>query len=90
MVLLDLNMPRVDGRQVLQEIRGSEELRSIPVVVMTTSNQEADIVRSYDVGANSYLVKPVDIQGLSEALASLENYWFEIVLLPPQPASSAR
>jgi CheY-like chemotaxis protein len=88
LVLLDLNMPRVDGRQVLLEIGACPQLNSLPVVVMTTSSQETDIVKSYQLGANSYIVKPVGLQEFVEILAAIENYWFEIVVLPREPATA--
>jgi CheY-like chemotaxis protein len=83
LILLDLNMPRKDGREALAEIKSDPDLRSIPVVVLTTSKAEEDIVRSYDLGANSYITKPVTFEGLVAALKALGVYWFEIVELPP-------
>lgn len=82
LILLDLNMPRKDGREALQEIKSDPDLRSIPVVVLTTSKAEEDIVRSYDTGANSFITKPVTFEGLVELIKSLGEYWFEIVKLP--------
>jgi CheY-like chemotaxis protein len=82
LILLDLNMPRKDGREALTEIKSSEDLRMIPVVVMTTSKSETDIVRSYNLGANSYITKPVTFQGLVEVMVALNRYWFEMVELP--------
>jgi len=84
LILLDLNMPRKSGREALAEIKGDAKLRSIPVVVLTTSKAEADVYRSYDLGANSYIVKPVSFPGLVEVMMTLERYWFEIVELPPE------
>ena len=84
LILLDLNMPRKDGRTVLKEIKGDPELRQIPVVVLTTSKADEDIYRSYDLGVNSYIVKPVTFEALVDILQTLEKYWFEIVELPPQ------
>jgi CheY-like chemotaxis protein len=81
-LLLDLNMPRKDGREALKEIKSDPDLRSIPVVVLTTSKDEEDILRSYDLGANSYITKPVTFAGLVEAIKALGRYWFEIVELP--------
>jgi CheY-like chemotaxis protein len=81
-ILLDLNMPRKDGRQALEEIKADPELRKIPVVVMTTSQAEEDIVRSYDLGVNAYVTKPVTFQGLAEVMKTLSMFWFEIVRLP--------
>ena len=83
LILLDLNMPRKDGREALAEIKADPDLRSIPVVVLTVSKAEEDIVRSYDLGANSYITKPVTFSDLVEALKTLSMYWFEIVELPP-------
>lgn len=84
LILLDLNMPRKDGREALKEIRADPELRPIPVVVLTTSQAEEDILRSYDLGANSYVTKPVTFQSLVEIMKALGRYWFNIVALPPQ------
>ena len=80
-ILLDLNMPKKDGREALKEIKSDPDLRSIPVVILTTSKEEEDILRSYDLGANSYITKPVTFAGLVEAIKSLGKYWFEIVEL---------
>jgi CheY-like chemotaxis protein len=85
-ILLDLNMPRMDGREALREIKADPELRNIPVVVLTTSKAEEDIAQSYDMGANSFISKPVTFQGLVEVVRSLGKYWFDIVELPPAPA----
>jgi CheY-like chemotaxis protein len=81
-VLLDLNLPGTDGRQVLAEIKGDERLRDIPVVVLTTSADERDISACYRAGANSYIQKPVDIDGFMKAIERLNGYWFEVVILP--------
>jgi CheY-like chemotaxis protein len=81
-ILLDLNMPRKDGREALKEIKTNPDLRGIPVVVLTTSKAEEEIVRSYDQGANSFITKPVTFQGLVEVMKGLGQYWFEIVELP--------
>jgi len=82
LILLDLNMPRKDGREALKEIRTDATLRDIPVVVLTTSKDEEDILRSYNLGANSYIMKPVTFEGLVDVIKSLGKYWFEIVELP--------
>ena len=82
LILLDLNMPRKDGREALAEIKSDPELRKIPVVILTTSKAEEDIVRSYDLGVNSYITKPVSFTGLAEVMKVLSVYWFEIVKLP--------
>ncbi|EDY22428.1 response regulator receiver protein [Chthoniobacter flavus Ellin428] len=84
LILLDLNMPRKDGRTVLKELKGDPDLRQIPVVVLTTSKADEDIYKSYDLGVNSYIVKPVTFEALVDILQTLEKYWFEIVELPPQ------
>jgi chemotaxis family two-component system response regulator Rcp1 len=83
LVLLDLNLPRKDGREVLQEIKEDPKLRLIPVVVMTSSAAEADVVRSYSLGANCYVTKPVDWRAFQEFVKAIENFWFVIVRLPP-------
>ena len=84
LILLDLNMPRKDGRTVLKEIKSDPELRQIPVVVLTTSKADEDVFKSYDLGVNSYIVKPVTFEALVDILQTLEKYWFEIVELPPE------
>ena len=88
LVLLDLNMPKVDGSRVLAEMRGCPALSSIPVVVLTTSSARADIIRNYELGANSYIVKPSDVEEFAQALKSLESYWLGMVALPPNGESS--
>ncbi len=82
LILLDLNMPRKDGREALKEIKSDPKLRHIPVVVLTTSRAEEDVVRSYQLGVNSFITKPVTFQGLVEAMKALGRYWFEVVELP--------
>ena len=86
LILLDLKMPRMDGFGVLREIRSDPQLKSIPVVVLTTSTAEADIIRSYNLGVNSFISKPVSFTGLVEAMATLGKYWFQIVALPTDGA----
>jgi CheY-like chemotaxis protein len=81
-ILLDLNMPKKDGREALAEIKADDALRRIPVVVLTTSNDEQDVLRSYDLGVNSFITKPVTFAGLVEAMAAWSRYWFELVELP--------
>lgn len=81
-ILLDLNMPRMDGREALREIKSDPALRRIPVVVLTTSREEADVLRSYDLGANSFIAKPVTFEGLVSVVRTLGRYWVEIVELP--------
>ncbi|MDQ3686898.1 MAG: response regulator [Acidobacteriota bacterium] len=82
LILLDLNMPRKDGREALREIKADPELRKIPVVVLTTSKAEEDIYRTYDLGVNSFITKPVMFESLVEVMRTLGKYWFEIVELP--------
>jgi len=84
LILLDLNMPRMDGRTALSEIKSAPELRQIPVVILTSSKEDEDVYRSYDLGVNSYIVKPVTFEALVDILQTLEKYWFEIVELPPE------
>jgi len=81
-ILLDLNMPRMDGREALREIKADPQLRRIPVVVLTTSEAEEDILRSYELGANSFITKPVTFEGLVQVMQALGRYWFDIVELP--------
>ena len=83
-ILLDLNMPKKDGREALKEIKANPELRQIPVVVLTTSKAEEDILRSYDSGASSFISKAVTFDGLIEVMKGLGKYWFEIVELQQQ------
>lgn len=82
LILLDLNMPRMDGREALREIKSDASLRQIPVVVLTTSKAEEDIYRTYDLGANSFITKPVLFESLVRVMKDLGTYWFEIVELP--------
>ena len=82
-ILLDLNLPKKDGREVLQEIKSDSRLQRIPVVVLTTSKAEEDVYRSYDLGANCYIQKPVTFDSLVEVVRALGTFWFQIVTLPP-------
>lgn len=82
LILLDLNMPKMDGREALSAIKANEELRRIPVVVLTTSSAEEDIYRSYDLGVSGYITKPVSFAGLVDAMNQMGSYWFELVQLP--------
>lgn len=84
LILLDLNMPRLNGHQALQQIKANETFKTIPVVVLSTSNAPDDIARSYSDGANSYLVKPVTYEDLVEKMAALSRYWSQTVSLPSQ------
>ena len=86
LILLDLNMPKLDGRDALKQIKGDKSLHDIPVVVLSTSSLDEDIVRSYQLGVNSFITKPVTFSGLVEAMNVLGRYWLEIVELPPLPA----
>jgi chemotaxis family two-component system response regulator Rcp1 len=82
LILLDLNLPRKSGREVLAEIKADPSLRRIPVVVLTTSQAEQDIVQSYDLHANAYINKPVDLEEFAKIVQSIESFWFQIVCLP--------
>jgi CheY-like chemotaxis protein len=82
LVLLDLNMPRKDGRAVLAEVKADPELRRIPVVILTTSKAEEDILRSYDLHANSYVTKPVDFEQFMNVVRSIEDFWLTVVKYP--------
>ena len=82
LILLDLNMPLMDGREALKEIKSDPELHSIPIVVLTTSSAEEDIIKTYEYGVNSFITKPVTFQGLVEVIKQTGIYWFEIVELP--------
>jgi len=84
LLLLDLNLPRVDGRQVLKKVRSDSNLRPMAVVVLTTSRQEEDILRSYELGCNSFITKPVGMDQFIQVIQALEEYWFQIVVLPPK------
>ena len=81
-LLLDLNMPRMDGREALRILKSDPALRQLPVIVLTTSRAEEDVVRSYEAGVNSFITKPVNFDALVEATRVLGRYWFEIVCLP--------
>lgn len=83
LIILDLNLPRKDGRQVLTEIKQDAELKRIPVVVLTSSEAEGDILRSYDLGANCYITKPLDLKAFQTIVKSIEQFWFTIAKLPP-------
>jgi CheY-like chemotaxis protein len=81
-ILLDLNLPGTDGREVLRELKNDPTLRTIPVIVLTTSNDERDVDACYRAGANSYIQKPVNIERFFQAIQRLTDYWFEVVILP--------
>ncbi len=82
LILLDLNLPRKDGREVLSEIKEDPELKLVPVVVMTTSAAERDLIKSYELHANAYVVKPMDLDQFIEVVQAIENFWFTVVKLP--------
>ena len=84
LILLDLNMPRKDGREALEEIKADPNLRRIPIVVLTTSKAEEDILRTYDLGVNGFIIKPVTFESLVSIMKTVSKYWFEIVEPPPQ------
>ncbi|GJL58271.1 MAG: two-component system response regulator [Nitrospirales bacterium] len=88
LILLDLNLPKKDGREILKEIKSDPLTRTIPVVVLTTSDDEADVLRSYELHANAYLVKPIDILRFIKMIHSLENFWLAVVKLPPKVSES--
>lgn len=83
-ILLDLNMPRMDGREVLAQLKADPDLQRIPVVILTTSSAEEDICRSYDLHANCYITKPVDLRQFMKIVLSIEDFWFTVVKLPPK------
>ena len=84
LILLDLNLPKKDGREVLREIKTDEQLRRIPVVVLTTSSAEQDILKTYDLHANCYITKPVNLDQFTSVVKAIEEFWFTIVRLPPE------
>jgi two-component system, chemotaxis family, response regulator Rcp1 len=90
LILLDLNLPRKDGREVLKEIKADPELLRIPVVILTTSQAEQDIVRTYNLHANCYITKPVDLDRFLEVVRSIEEFWLTIVKLPPNDTGRTR
>ena len=85
LILLDLNLPRMDGREVLQMVKSDPELRRIPVCIISSSSQDCDVSRSYDLYANSYISKPMTIAALTQTVAQLKEYWMRTVVLPPVP-----
>ena len=87
LIFLDLNMPRKDGREVLQELKEDPQLKCIPVVVLTTSKAEEDIVKSYGLHANCYITKPVDFERFASVVKTIEEFWFTVVTLPPKEAT---
>lgn len=87
LILLDLNLPKKDGREVLAEIKENPKLKSIPVVILTTSSSEADILRSYQLHANCYITKPVGLEGFLTVVRSIDSFWLSVVKLPRDPCS---
>lgn len=88
LILLDLNLPKKDGREVLEEIKADPQIHQIPIVILTTSNDEEDVLRSYNLHANAYLVKPIDVMRFIKMIQSLESFWLSFVRLPPNISSS--
>lgn len=88
LILLDLNLPKMDGREVLQIIKTGSDTMQIPVVILTTSEDEEDVLRSYKLHANAYLVKPIDMMQFIKMIKQLEGFWLSVVKLPPKPESS--
>ena len=86
LILMDLNMPRMDGRECLEQVKADEKLKSIPIVILTTSEADRDIARSYELQANCYVSKPVDLDQFIEVVAAIEQFWFSIVKLPARAA----
>jgi chemotaxis family two-component system response regulator Rcp1 len=86
LILLDLNLPRKDGRQVLAEIKSDDDLRRIPVVILTTSHAEEDVIKSYDLHANCFITKPIDLNQFLNVVKAIEDFWLSIVVLPPDGA----
>jgi CheY-like chemotaxis protein len=86
LVLLDLNLPKIDGKEVLAEIKADQVLKRIPVVVLTTSQDEEDILKSYNLHANCYITKPIDFNKFVKVVKGIEDFWMSIVLLPPEGA----
>jgi two-component system, chemotaxis family, response regulator Rcp1 len=89
LILLDLNLPRMDGREVLREIKADDDLRVIPVVVLTSSDAEEDILKSYNLNANCYITKPVEFDKFLKVVRSIREFWFAVVTLPPQQHTEA-
>ena len=83
LILLDLNLPKKDGKEVLKEIKGDKSLKRIPVVILTVSKDEEDIIKTYDLGANCFITKPVDLEQFIKIVKSIEDFWFMIAKLPP-------
>ena len=88
LIMLDLNLPRKDGREVLADIKGDDHLKTIPIVVLTTSRADQDILRAYQLNANCYINKPVDFNQFLEVVRSIESFWLYVVTLPPAPKAA--
>ena len=86
LILLDLNLPRKDGREVLRDIKADDDLRRIPVVILTTSSADEDVIQSYNLHANCYITKPIDLDQFLKVVHSIEDFWLSIVVLPPNGA----
>lgn len=84
LILLDLNLPRMDGREVLAQVKADPEFARIPIVILTTSKTEEDVIRSYELHANCFITKPVDFEQFAKVVQSIERFWFEVVKLPPR------
>ena len=85
LIMLDLNLPKKDGREVLQELKSDPSLKLIPIIVLTTSRADKDVLRSYELSANCYITKPVDFQQFIDVVRSIERFWLSVVTLPPAP-----
>jgi CheY-like chemotaxis protein len=84
LILLDLKMPKIDGFEVLRQVKSTEKLKRIPIVILTSSKEEGDRALSYDIGANSYLLKPVSFEGFTEVVKKIDDYWFSLNIKPPE------
>lgn len=89
-VLLDINLPKKDGRQVLEEIKDDPDLRFIPVVILTSSEAEQDVLKSYELHANSYILKPINLEKFYNVVKAIENFWFSVVVLPNDPSNHGK
>ena len=85
LILLDLNLPKKDGREVLEEVKKSAELSSIPIIILTTSQSEEDVIKSYKLHASCYVTKPIDLENFVKVIRSLDEFWFSAVKFPPEP-----
>jgi two-component system, chemotaxis family, response regulator Rcp1 len=90
LIMLDLNLPRKDGREVLAEMKSDNDLKAIPVVILTTSRAEQDVLRAYELNANCYITKPVDFEQFLEVVRSIESFWLFVVTLPPKPPADRK